>query len=99
MVGRASGAILISSRAPPASPGEGSSQREILLISCDVAVVKHFLFDIFSNVFVVLFPGRNVLGFRWTALYQEKLIKASTSKQGSRCDRSHSEHPNGLFRK
>lgn len=69
-LGRASGATSFWSREHPASPSEGSSQCEILLISCDVTVVKHFLFNIFSNVFVVLFPGTNVSGFRWAALCQ-----------------------------
>lgn len=85
---------------PPLS--EGSSQCEILLISCDVAVVKHFLFNIFSSLFVVLFPGTNVSGFWWTGLYQTlwaRLTNTSTLVQGSWCDCSHLKHPNRLFRK
>jgi len=42
----------------------------MLLISCDVTVVKHFLLNIFSSVFVVLFPGTNASGFWWAALCQ-----------------------------
>jgi len=62
VLSRVSGAILFLSRAPPASPSEGSSQCEILLISCDVAVVKHFLFNGFFQCICGSFPRNKRFG-------------------------------------
>lgn len=56
MLVKTSGAILFSSWAHPTSPSKGSSQCKILLISCDVAVVKHFLLNIFFQCICGFFP-------------------------------------------